>query len=182
MWRDAPPWRLMNAAERRTYWLGHWRLGVPAGVSLGLVFLMTAPVLVPAPVLPCAGLLGVFVWTTFQPGLMPPWAAFLIGAVADLLLAQPLGVNATLFAAAAAFVRAFEARYGHHTHGFDWGMAALLVVAFELATWQAMALAGQPVPLAPLGWQVLTSIAAYPLVVWLCGVVQRRVLDDGTAP
>ncbi len=180
MARNAPPWRLMNAAERRRYWWGHWRLAVPAGSTLLLVLVMTAPLVVPVPVFPQLALLGVFVWATFQPGLMPPWVAFLIGIVADLLFAQPLGVNATLFAAAAGFVRFFESRYGHHAHGFDWGVAAGLIIVFELLTWQLMGLAGKPVPLLPLGWQVLTSIAAYPLVVAFCAWAQRRAFGpDG---
>lgn len=182
MVHQAPPWRLMNAAERRRYWWGHWRLGAPALTTLGLVLLMTAPLIVPVPVFPQLALLGIFVWATFQPALMPPWAAFLIGIVADLLFAQPVGVNATLFAAAAAFVRLFEARYGHHAHGFDWGVATALIVIFELATWQLMALAGAPVPLLPLGWQVASSIAAYPLVVAICSTAQRRTFGAGGSP
>lgn len=174
MVRDAPPWRLMNAAERRRYWWGHWRLGVPAATTIVLVFAMTAPLVVPVPVFPQLALLGVFVWATFQPGLMPPWVAFIVGLIADLLFAQPLGVNATLFAATAGFVRVFESRYGHHAHGFDWGVATALVVIFELLTWQLMALAARPVPLLPLGWQVASSVAAYPLVVAFCAFVQRR--------
>ncbi len=180
MVRHAPPWRLMNAAERRRYWWGHWRLGAPAAVTLLLVFVMTAPLIVPVPVFPQLALIGVFVWATFQPGLMPPWVAFLIGLVADLLFGQPLGINATLFGAAAAFVRVFESHYGRHTHGFDWGMAAALIIVFELLTWQLMGLAGAPVPLLPLAWQVVTSVVAYPLVVALCAFVQRRTFgaDD----
>ncbi len=176
--RNVPPWRLMNAAERRRYWWGHWRLGVPAATTLGLLFLMTAPLLMPAPVFPQLGVLAIFVWATFQPALMPAWAAFLIGLVADLLFGQPLGVNATLFAATAAFVRVFEVRYGQHAHGFDWGIAAAVILGFELLTWQCMALAGKPVPLAPLGWQALTSIIAYPAVVWLCGMAQRSAFGS----
>jgi rod shape-determining protein MreD len=178
MARGVPPWRLMNSAERRRYWWGHWRLAVPAGSTLFLVLLMTAPLIVPVPVFPQLALLGIFVWATFQPGLMAPWVAFLIGLVADLLFAQPLGLNATLFAAAAGFVRTFEARYGHHGHGFDWGVAIGLIVCFELATWQLMALAGRPVPLLPLAWQVLTSIAAYPLIVWYCAAAQRAAFGN----
>lgn len=179
MVRNTPPWRLMNTAERRRYWWGHWRLGVPAGFTLALLFLMTAPLLVPVPVFPQLGLLGIFVWAMFQPGLMPPWAAFLIGIVADLLFAQPIGINATLFAATAAFVRVFEARYGHHAHSFDWGVASALIIAFEFLTAQLMALAGRPIPLQPLAWQAVTSIIAYPLVVWLCAFVQRRAFGAG---
>lgn len=176
MVRAVPPWHLMNAAERRRYWLGHWRLTVPALTTLVLIFVMTAPLIVAVPVLPQLGLLSVFVWATFQRGLMPPWLAFLIGLVADLLFAMPLGINATLFALASAFVRTFESRYGHHAHGFDWGVAAATILVFQLLTWQLMALAGRPVPLQPMLWQVATSIAAYPVVVALCAAVQRRAL------
>jgi rod shape-determining protein MreD len=176
MVRTAPPWRLMNAAERRRYWFGHWRLAVPALTTLALVFVMTAPLVVSVPVFPLLALLSVFVWATFQPGLMPPWAAFLIGLVADLLFAMPLGINATLFAMAAAFVRTFESRYGHHAHGFDWGVATAVIIVFQLLTWQLMALAGRPVPLPPMLWQVVTSVAAYPVMVALCAAIQRRAL------
>jgi rod shape-determining protein MreD len=177
----APPWRLMNAAERRRYWWGHWRLAVPFATTLLLVLAMTAPLLVPAPVFPHLALISIFVWATFQPGLMPPWLAFVLGIIADLLFAQPVGVNATLFAATAGFVRVFEARYGRHAHGFDWAMATALIIAFEAATCGLMALAGRPVPLLPLGWQALTSTIAYPLVVALCARIQRLAFgSDGT--
>lgn len=177
--RGAPPLRLMNARERRRYVFGYWLTAVPALTVLGLLWLMTAPLLLPVPVFPQLGLLGIFVWATFQPGLMPPWLAFVLGTVADLLFAQPIGVNATLFAMTAAFVRVFESRYGHHGHRFDWGLASLVVIVFSLLTAQLMALAARPVPLLPLAWQVLTSIIAYPMVVWLCAAIQRRAYGPG---
>lgn len=180
MERTAPPWRLMNPAERRRFWWGHWRLAMPGITTLFLVVVMTAPLMLAVPVFPHLALLGIFVWAAFQPGLMPPWLAFLVGLVADLLFAMPLGINAALFAAAAAFVRFFESRYGHHAHGFDWGVATAVIIAFQLSTWQLMALAGQPVPLPPMAWQVLTSVAAYPLVVAFCAAVQRGTFGAGT--
>ena len=178
--RGAPPLRLMSAAERRRYLFGYWRVMVPSLSVLVLLWLMTLPLLVPVPVFPQLGLLAVFVWATFQPGLMPPWAAFLLGLCADLLFAQPLGVNATLFAGIAAFVRVFETRYGHHAHGFDWAVASGAIIASAFFTTQLMALAGRPVPLLPMGWQIITSIIAYPLVVALCAGIQRRAF--GAAP
>jgi rod shape-determining protein MreD len=177
--RGAPPLRLMNARERSAYMLGYWRAAVPALSVLVLLWLMTAPLLLPVPVFPQLGLLAIFVWATFQPGLMPPWLAFLLGIVADLMFSQPIGVNATLFAVTAAFVQVFEARYGHHGHGFDWGLASLVVAVASLLGAQLMALAARPVPLAPLGWQIATSIIVYPMVVWLCAAIQRRAFGPG---
>ncbi|GGI71051.1 hypothetical protein GCM10007973_05050 [Polymorphobacter multimanifer] len=177
----APPLRLMNPRERRSFWLGHWRLGLPALAVLGLLLLATAPLPLSLPLMPPLGLLGVFVWATFQPGLMPPWLAFLLGLVADLLLSMPFGVNATLFAAVAGFVRWFEVRYGHHAHGFDWAMAVAITAVHALLTIQLMALASHPVPLEPLAWQWLTSLFAYPAVVALCGWLQRAAFGARTA-
>ena len=179
--RGAPPLRLMNARERRAYMLGYWRAAVPALSVLVLLWVMTAPLLLPVPVFPQLGLLAIFVWATFQPGLMPAWLAFLLGIVADLMFSQPIGVNATLFAVTATFVRVFEARYGHHSHDFDWGLASLVVAVASLLGAQLMALAARPVPLAPLGWQIATSIIAYPMVVWLCAAIQRRAFGPGGA-
>ncbi len=173
---QTPPWRLMTDAERRRYWLGYWRLAVPSLVTLGLLVAMTAPMLLPVPIMPQLALLAVFVWSTFQPGLMPPWAAFLIGLTADLLYGQPIGLDATLFAATALFVRMFEARYGHHAHGFDWGVAAAVAAVHAVAVWWLMAVTGTPLPLIPQLWQILTTTAAYPLIVWLCGRLQARTL------
>lgn len=177
--RGAPPLRLMNGRERRAYMLGYWRAAVPALSVLVLLWVMTAPLLLPVPVFPQLGLLAIFVWATFQPGLMPPWLAFLLGIVADLMFSQPIGVNATLFAVTAAFVRVFEARYGHHSHDFDWGLASLVITIASLLGAQLMALAARPVPLPPLGWQIATSIIAYPMVVWLCAAIQRRAFGPG---
>ena len=178
---QAPPLRLMNADERRRWWLSHWRLAVPALSSLFLLLMMTLPLPLPLPLFPELGLMAIFVWATFQPRLMPPWVAFLIGLVADLLFAQPLGVNATLFALIAGFVRWFEQRYGNHAHGFDWALAMALVAGFELGSWLLMDIAGQPMTLAPLGWQWLTSLLAYPGVTAFCGQIQRRTLNSGSA-
>ncbi len=180
MANGVPPWRLMSAAERRRYWLGYWQMTIPALVSLALLLLMTAPLLVPVPVFPQLGLLAIFVWALFQPGLMPAWLAFLIGVVADLLFAQPIGVNATGFALVVAMVRIFESRYGRHAHGFDWLIAGFVVIGFQILTAGLMVLAARPIPLLAQVWQVLTSILAYPLVVWLCAAVQRRSFGAGS--
>jgi rod shape-determining protein MreD len=169
-----PPLRLMSAGEQRRFLLAQTRLALPALSTLALLLLMTAPLPIVLPLMPPLGVLAVFVWSMFQPGLMPPWVAFLLGLVADVLFGQPLGVDATALALVAMFVRGFEARYGHHAHGFDWAMAALMTAAHALLVWQLMALAGREVALAPMGWNCLTGLLAYPAVAMLCGWLQRR--------
>jgi rod shape-determining protein MreD len=175
MSRDAP-YRLMSREERLGWWTGQWRRGLPAVTVLLLIVLMTAPLFTAVPALPHLAMLGVFVWAMFQPGLMPPWLAFGLGVIADLLFGLPLGINATLLPATALFVRLFEAKFGHHVYRFDWVVLAVVALVFGLLGWQFMAFAGQPQPLLPVLVQWLTTVATYPAIVALCGGLQRRFL------
>lgn len=173
-----PPLRLMSAAERRRFWIAQTRRTLPALSTLLLLLLMTAPLPLALPLMPPLGMLAVFVWSMFQPGMMPPWLVFLLGLAGDMLFGQPFGVEATALALVAVFVRGFEARYGHHAHGFDWAMAALVMAGYALLTWQLMTLAGRPVSLLPMGWSWLTGVFAYPAVVTFCGWLQRRAFGQ----
>lgn len=174
------PYRLMSREERLTWWTGQWRRTVPALFTLGLVVLMTAPIFAPLPLMPQLGLLSVFVWATFQPALMPPWLAFTIGIVSDLLFGLPLGVNATLLPVTAMFVRGFESRFGHHVYSFDWIMLAAVALVFQLLGWQAARFAGSSSEFSPLLVQWLTTVAAYPAIVSLCATLQRRFIGQPT--
>ena len=173
--REAP-YRLMTRGERWRWWTGQWRRALPGAVTLALLLLMTLPLFTIFPVLPQLGLLGVFVWATFQPGLMPPWLACLLGIAADLLSGLPLGINATLFPATALFVRLFEAKFGHHVYRFDWAVLAAVTLVYALLSWQFLRFTGIDARLLPLLLQWLTTVAAYPAVVVLCARIQRRWL------
>jgi len=107
---------------------------------------------------------------------MPPWVAFGVGALADLLFGQPLGVNATLFAAAASIMRLLDRRVGRHGHSFDWAVATVVMLGVMACTGPLMALAGRPVPMAPMLWQAPASLMVWPLVVRLAAAIQRRLV------
>ncbi len=165
----------MTAVERRRWMLSLWRYAVPAMTSVALLVLMLAPVPISLPAMPHLALMAVLVWAMLQPGLMPPWVAFCIGALTDLLFGQPVGVNATLFALATGTMRLTGQMLGRYGSAFDWLMVAGVLLGFTLLTGPLMALAGRPTPVLPLLWQWVTSIAAWPLVVRQCAAIQRRL-------
>jgi rod shape-determining protein MreD len=178
MARSSPPFRLMTADERRGWWLGHWRAGVPALFTLLMTLLMLAPLPTPVPLFPHLALLSVFCWAMVRPRLLPVPVAFALGALADLLFGMPVGVAATLFALVAVVVRLADRLLGDHALWLDWLLLALVLLGFEAGSVGLMAVAGQPVPFWPQLWQWLTTLMAYPLVVWLVVRVQRRWLPD----
>lgn len=173
------PYRLLGPTERVRYWRGYGERAVPGLVTLALIVAMTAPVFVAAPVVPNLALLGVMVWTSFQPGLMPAWLAFLLGGVSDLLFGLPLGVDATLLPATVVFVRLVELRFAAHRYALDWLIASLITVAAAFAEWQLLALAGIRGPVTPLLIQAAATTLAYPAIVELFARIQRGLQAPG---
>lgn len=170
-----PPALLMTPDERRRWLLSLWRYAVPAVICVCLVVAMLAPLPLPVPAMPNLALLAVLAWVMLQPALMPPWLAFGVGALADLLFGMPIGVNATLFAVAAGSIRLLDLMLVDRSHLVDWLGVSLLLLACTLAIGPLMALAGRPVPVLPLLWQVLTSMIAWPVLLRLCVALQRRL-------
>lgn len=176
-----PPALLMTADERRRWLLSTWRYGVPAAICTLLLLLMLAPLPLVVPAMPALGLMAVLAWALLQPELMPPWVAFLIGGIADLLFGQPLGVNATSFALAAGAMRLAAPMMGRNGLMFDWLAVSVLLLLVMLLTGPLMALAGRAAALMPLLlMQWLTSVLAWPLLARACAAMQRRLA--ATAP
>ncbi len=169
------PYRLLGPQERARFWRGYLERVVPGLVTLVLVAAMTAPLFVNVPAIPDFGLLGVLVWANFQPGLMPPWVAFLIGVVADILFGLPLGIHATLLPVAVIVVRQADTRFADHRYAFDWLFASAVIAAFAAAEWLLLGVAGTSGPFAPLAVQAATTVLAYPAVVGLFARIQRRL-------
>jgi rod shape-determining protein MreD len=166
----------MAPAERRRFWLGHWRLAVPVASVLVLMLVMLAPLPLGMPAMPPLMVLAVLIWGIFQPGLMAPWLAFALGLVADGLMGQPWGANAVQLALVAVLVRGLEGRFRQRPHRRDWLVAALVLALAMLLEWLLMTLAGRPVPLRPMLWQWLTGVLAYPPLVALFAGLQRWLL------
>lgn len=175
-----PPALLMTPDERRRWMFSTWRYAVPALVAMLFQLLMLAPVPLAVPAMPQLGLMAVLAWALLQPQLMAPWVAFLVGALADLLAGQPLGVCATAFALAAGAMRLATPVLGKSGLMFDWLAVSLILLAFMALTGPLLALAGRPVPMLPLVLQWLTSILAWPLVARSCAAIQNRLA--ATAP
>jgi rod shape-determining protein MreD len=171
----SPSSRLRSQDEQVQAWRAASQRLVPAAVTFALIVATTAPIFVSVPVMPDLGLLAVIVWASFQPRLMPPWLAFGIGAIADLVTGTPLGVDATLLPLVVVFVRLVDARFTTHRYAFDWLFASAVIVGAAVIEWRLLAFAGVVGPMTPLLIRAATTILAYPAVVALAARVERRL-------
>jgi rod shape-determining protein MreD len=169
------PWRILSLEEQAT--ASRWRQLVPLLTCLAALFLMTMPVITSGPSMPHLALLTVLVWGLFQPVLMPPHVALLLGVLTDAVLGLPLGINATLLPVLALAISALERRYGHRPYALDWMLAGVLVLAYQILTWMLLGFVDGELPFAPLLGQAATTTLAYPLAVAVIGRIQRRWVD-----
>ena len=168
------PWASLTADERLAIRVGRWRQLVPSFTCVLALFVMSAPIITSMPSMPHLALLTILVWGLFQPVLMPPHVALILGVLTDAVLGLPLGINAVLMPMMAVAVGALERRYGHRPYAVDWTLAGILVLAYQFLGWQLLRFVDGDPSFGPLLWQAVTTVLAYPLVVAIIARIQRR--------
>lgn len=163
----------MTRDERLQWTLGHWRALVPSLSAALAIALMSMPLLSPIPALPHLAFLAVACWSLFQPELMPAWAAFLLGLLADAVLALPFGINATLLPLVSSAIGALGRRFGPRPFVADWLLVTVLSLAYAVLGWRLLCFVGGDLPAAPLIAQATTTAIAYPAAAAICARLQR---------
>lgn len=126
---------------------------------------------------PLLALMPVYFWCLVRPDLMPPWCAFGLGLLQDLLSGMPPGVWAASFIAAYALVdrqrdsfaglSGWAAVLGFGIAAFVASVAAYLLVAFYFRSLP---------PITPaLGVLVVTVVLYAPVAVVLAFIHRRLV-------
>ncbi len=128
----------------------------------------------PAPML---ALMPIYFWCLVRPDLMPPFAAFTIGVLEDLLCGGPPGVWTASFIAAYALIdRERESFAGLAGIGAILGFAAAMLAAGTTAYLIVSVYYWHLPPLAPIVIEIVVSVAFYFPVVAILGWIHRRLV------
>jgi rod shape-determining protein MreD len=172
------PWSQLTRDERMELVIRSWRLTVPALAILVSIYLMAAPVWLPAPILPQLALLGVITWSIRRPDLVRVGIAFLLGLIQDLWLGGPVGVEASLFALIAVVLAGQQLVFVTRPFRFEWLSVSVIVLVHQLAVWLlGLWLWSGEITLLPLLGQGVVTVALYPTIVWIHARLQRKVVD-----
>lgn len=147
----------------------------PTLAALLLVLPLTAPVAPQLPLVPLLPLLVVGVWALYQPALMPPAAALLVGIATDAALGQPLGVHATLMPAGALGLRLAHPFVQRAPFWLDWALALVALLLYAMAAVGLLALAGVRTEVWMALPQAVTTWLLFPAVARLSAQAFRRV-------
>jgi rod shape-determining protein MreD len=151
---------------------------LPAFTILAGALVLALPIPMVMGGLPMLPLLLLVAWSGVQPRLIPGWAAFLLGLLADALTGLPLGVLGASFVGVRVLGSLAGARAGGRGLIEEWLAGAALLMAAAAFQMAALALAGSAVAPQGILVQALLSILLYPAGFWIVARVNRRLADN----
>lgn len=159
------------------HWLDFWaRRLIPAGLGIVSVLVMVVPVPITgySTVVPMLALASVFFWAVHHPRLMPPALVFFIGILQDILTGALVGTGAVVLLLVYWVV--VDQRIIFYNKSFLMVWWGFMVVAMSVGflTWTlASTFGGHLFPPGAVIFQVLATVALYPLLTWIHHGVHR---------
>jgi len=126
---------------------------------------------------PFFALMAVYYWTLYRPELLPFWAVFALGLLADILEGGPLGISSLVLLLAYALV--LSQREYLAMRGFTVVWLGFLAVAAAAAVlqWGVVCLFyGMLFDVRAFLFQGVLTVAVYPVVSYLLTRIQRTLL------
>ncbi|MCZ6448291.1 MAG: rod shape-determining protein MreD [Alphaproteobacteria bacterium] len=154
---------------------------IPAGLSVVFVLVTVVPFALPgyAAIVPMLVLASVFFWAIHHPGLLPPVAVFAIGLVQDILTGALVGSGAVVLLLVYGVI--VSQRIFFRNKSFLvvwWGFMVVALGAGALNWLFASAFAGQLILPRAAAFQVLVTVAIYPLLTWILHGVHRLLPQE----
>jgi len=157
------------------------RHGLPFVSVLIAILVVATPTRLPgfASVAPQLPLIAIYYWAIFRPDLLRPWAAFALGAVADIVGGTPLGVSSLVYLAVLG-VAGSQGRVLGKTFLMAWWGFAMIAAGAELVEWIMNSMIMVTVlPVQALLFQYLMTLTVYPLLAWAFVRAQLALLRRG---
>jgi rod shape-determining protein MreD len=126
--------------------------------------------------MPAFAFMAIYYWAVVRPEMFPASAVFVVGLLSDLLSGGPIGL--WVFVYLASYWAILSQRFLVMNTAFSvfwFGFLLACLFAGMLAWIVACILFGTFVPLKPVLWHMLMTVALFPLFAGLFGRIQRRV-------
>lgn len=165
--------------QRMDQWVRHL---LPFGLTLLLVLVNALPTRLPgfAAVAPLLPLIGVYYWAIYRPDLLPPWVAFALGLINDIIAGTPLGVSSLVYL----LVQGMTSSQRRFFHGKPfliawWGFGLVGAGALSLQWALVSMIVGHMLDPQAVVFEFLMSLSFYPLLSWFFARTQLSLLYRG---
>ena len=151
--------------HRFDQWIRH---ALPFVATLLSILIAATPSRLPgfASVVPQLPLIGIYYWAIYRPDLLRPWAAFALGAIADMIGGTPLGVSSLIFLTVQGVVGSQRRILGKSFLMAWWGFTMVAAGAIILQWAMSSVVLVVVLPVKAMAFQYLMTITVYPLLAW----------------
>lgn len=146
---------------------------VPAASVVAGTLLAALPIVVQSGWFPDFGLLALLAWRLLRADVWPSWWAAPLGLINDLVSGYPIGLSVTVWTASMLLLDLVDRRTIWRDYWIEWGLASVLILFAEAAQWQTARWMGAGVPFTSMLPPILISVAAFPVVAWIVGLLDR---------
>ena len=153
---------------------------LPIATTILALLIAILPVRIPgyAALTPAFALMAVYHWTVYRPDLLPAGGIFVVGLAQDLLIGDPVGINALLLVLARAAVLRQRRHFVNRTFPFVWSGFTLLAMAAMIGQWMLhcllqLSLSG----LRTAVFRAVLTIALFPAASFALGRAQRALMS-----
>jgi len=151
---------------------------LPVVMGLVCVLLSFVPVgrIFGLPQMPAFALMAIYYWAVVRPEMFPAYAVFAVGLLSDLLSNGPIGLWAFVYLVTYWVILSQRSLVINAAFSMFWlGFLIIALFAGGFSWIVASVLFGTIVPLKPVMYYMLMTVAVFPLFAWLFARVQRRV-------
>ena len=139
---------------------------IPAASVLAASLLDILPIVATNGWFPEFGFLMLLAWRLLRSDVWPAWWAAPMGLFNDIVTGSPIGLSVTLWTGTMLLLDLIDRRTMWKDYWIDWGLAGVLVFAYEVAEWQVASAMGAPLPFSSVAAPAIISIFAFPVVAW----------------
>jgi rod shape-determining protein MreD len=161
------------------YWMRALLLAGPSLVCLAGVVAELVPFRLPGAiaVTPNWTLFAVFIFAFLRHELLPPWAAFLVGLIKDILAGLPLGLNALVLMLVREAARLLEEPLRGQPFVFTWFCFSAVALAAHLVTvLLTIGLTGALIAAGPATTAFVVTVLVFPVAYILLRKVSQAML------
>lgn len=146
---------------------------IPAASVVAAILLATLPIVSDSGWYPDFGFLVLIAWRLLRNDVWPSWWAAPLGLVNDLVCGLPVGFSVTLWTGAMLFIDLVERRTMWRDYWIDWGLAGIMLFAYEAAEWRVAQMMDASLPFVRVLPPYLIALFAFPVAAWLAARIDR---------
>lgn len=140
---------------------------IPAASVVAASLLSALPIVSTSGWYPGLGYLTLIAWRLLRSDAFPSWWATPLGLINDAVTGAPIGFSVALWTATMLLLDLIDRRTMWRDYWIEWGLAGVLLFAYEVAEWRVAQVMGASLPFATVIPPFLIALLSFPIAAFV---------------